>query len=240
MLHALEPLLYHVGPLQTADESQWTHRSSDELLAAQGRRHRHGLGSFPRRRRALPRRGPGHRVGPRGEDHAGPCATTRCPATPTRTRWWSRPAGRSSSTASTASTSTRWPWRWRSCRCGWSRWTRSGPSRFSTTGWWRATRCWGSRRWSRSSTCASTRNRPASGGRARCRGRRTCAARSPRRPAARRRLTEIELGDDPIAALEHKRLLLGRGRRCDRPAAAVRRPRGGRGAGGEPEDCGLA
>ena len=31
--HALEPLLYHVGPLQTADESQWTHRSSDELLA---------------------------------------------------------------------------------------------------------------------------------------------------------------------------------------------------------------
>ena len=32
VLHALEPLLYHVGPLQTADESQWTHRSSDELL----------------------------------------------------------------------------------------------------------------------------------------------------------------------------------------------------------------
>ncbi len=28
-----EPLLYHSGPLQTADESQWTHRSSDELLA---------------------------------------------------------------------------------------------------------------------------------------------------------------------------------------------------------------
>lgn len=30
--HALEPLLYHVGPLQTADKSQWTHKSSDELL----------------------------------------------------------------------------------------------------------------------------------------------------------------------------------------------------------------
>ena len=58
--------------------------------------------------------------------------------------------------------------------------------------------------------------------------------------AARRRLTEIELGDDPIAALEHKRLLLGRGADGDGPAAAVRRPRGGRGAGGEPEDGGLA
>ena len=30
--HALQPLLYHHGPLQTADEKQWTHRSSDELL----------------------------------------------------------------------------------------------------------------------------------------------------------------------------------------------------------------
>lgn len=30
--HALEPLLYHVGPLQTADSSQWTHRSSAEIL----------------------------------------------------------------------------------------------------------------------------------------------------------------------------------------------------------------
>lgn len=30
--HALEPLLYHVGPLQTADKTQWTHRTSQELL----------------------------------------------------------------------------------------------------------------------------------------------------------------------------------------------------------------
>lgn len=30
--HALQPLLYHHGPLQTADEKQWTHKSSDELL----------------------------------------------------------------------------------------------------------------------------------------------------------------------------------------------------------------
>jgi hypothetical protein len=30
--HALEPLLYHHGPLQTADRSQWTHKSSAELL----------------------------------------------------------------------------------------------------------------------------------------------------------------------------------------------------------------
>ena len=149
--------------------------------AAQGRRHRHGLGRVPRRRRALPRRGPGRPRGPAKGRSPGPCATTRCPATPTRTRWWSTPAGRSSSTASTASTSTRWPWRWRSCRCGWCRWTRSARSRSSTTGWWRATRCWASRRWSRSSTCASTRNRPASGGRARCRGRRTCGASWPRR-----------------------------------------------------------
>ncbi|MFC5947041.1 Eco57I restriction-modification methylase domain-containing protein [Pseudonocardia lutea] len=30
--HALEPLLYHVGPLQTADKTQWTHKSSAEIL----------------------------------------------------------------------------------------------------------------------------------------------------------------------------------------------------------------
>ncbi|RTL70279.1 MAG: hypothetical protein EKK42_03510 [Pseudonocardiaceae bacterium] len=30
--HALEPLLYHHGPLQTADKTQWTHKSSAELL----------------------------------------------------------------------------------------------------------------------------------------------------------------------------------------------------------------
>ena len=58
--------------------------------------------------------------------------------------------------------------------------------------------------------------------------------------AARRRLTEIELGDDPIAALDHKRAAAGRGARRDRPAAPVRRPRGGCGAGREQEDGGLA
>lgn len=30
--HALEPLLHHVGPLQTVDRAQWTYRSSRELL----------------------------------------------------------------------------------------------------------------------------------------------------------------------------------------------------------------
>jgi hypothetical protein len=30
--HALEPLLYHHGPLQTPDPVRWTHRSSEELL----------------------------------------------------------------------------------------------------------------------------------------------------------------------------------------------------------------
>lgn len=30
--HALEPLLYHVGPLQTADRTQWKHRTAKELL----------------------------------------------------------------------------------------------------------------------------------------------------------------------------------------------------------------
>lgn len=30
--HALEPLLFHVGPLQTPEKVQWTHKSSDELL----------------------------------------------------------------------------------------------------------------------------------------------------------------------------------------------------------------
>lgn len=30
--HALEPLLYRVGPLQTADRAQWVHRSAEELL----------------------------------------------------------------------------------------------------------------------------------------------------------------------------------------------------------------
>ncbi|MFC7659227.1 Eco57I restriction-modification methylase domain-containing protein [Pseudonocardia benzenivorans] len=30
--HALEPLLYHVGPLQTADKTQWTHKTAAEIL----------------------------------------------------------------------------------------------------------------------------------------------------------------------------------------------------------------
>lgn len=30
--HALEPLLYHVGPLQTADKTRWTHKSAAEIL----------------------------------------------------------------------------------------------------------------------------------------------------------------------------------------------------------------
>ena len=30
--HALEPLLYHAGPLQTADKTQWTHKTAAEIL----------------------------------------------------------------------------------------------------------------------------------------------------------------------------------------------------------------
>ena len=47
VLHALQPLCYAPGPYQTADESQWKLKSSDEMLEPEGRRHRLRLRSIP-------------------------------------------------------------------------------------------------------------------------------------------------------------------------------------------------
>ncbi len=55
VLHALEPLVFAPGPLQTADRAQWTPVVERADPGAEGRRHRDGFGRVPRRRRPLPR-----------------------------------------------------------------------------------------------------------------------------------------------------------------------------------------
>ena len=56
VLHALEPLVYEPGPLQTNDEDAWRLKSSTRDPRPQGRRHRRRLRRVPRGRGAVSRR----------------------------------------------------------------------------------------------------------------------------------------------------------------------------------------
>ena len=130
VLHALEPLVFHPGPHDTADRDAWRAAVLRSAPRPQGRRHRLRLRRIPGRRRPISRR-PAHRS----------MAPRRRGARIDRTTCKSAQSARSSPTASTAPTSTAWPSRCASSLCGSCRWTPSCRSPSWMTRCCTATRC---------------------------------------------------------------------------------------------------
>ena len=139
------------GPHQTADESQWKLKSSDELLSLKVADIACGSGAFlVAAARYL-------------ADRVVEAWTAEDPANAHRRDLHLEPSARSSPTASTAPTSTTWPSRCASSPSGWFRSIATCRSRSSTTRSSSATRCSGSPASTNSASCTSTRRacRPA-------------------------------------------------------------------------------
>lgn len=136
--HALQPIVYERGPLQTADETTWVPKSASELLELKVADIAMGSAAFL----VAACRYLGDRLieawaREEREDavayQAGRAVDSVTAADAESDPWSSRPAARSSSTACTGWTSTPWPSKWPSCRCGSSRWTPPDRSRSWTT-----------------------------------------------------------------------------------------------------------
>lgn len=143
VLHALEPLVFAPGPLQTADRAQWAPVSSEQILALKVADIAMGSAAFlvaaarylgARLLDAWVREGD-----PRVADYAAASAERGPDADDDPVMIEAR--RQVIEHCLYGVDINQWPWKWPSCRCGWCRWTRSARSPSSMTGSSRATRC---------------------------------------------------------------------------------------------------